>query len=1074
MSIPVENLNPASCAGDPPAGFVKIVDTLVVPIYRFHLIRTADPSRAEDRTAYTFQTARARLATPTRPARPDETWLWSLALRIRSDPPAGTAGSFGLPGSAEAEPEALRMQHALIPQIALAFERLPARQADLLALRIFGGLTVDQAAAALRRSPASTAREYRQGLSRLLEILSPERVEVLESDLSQLETELLALVERIHPDAGFLASLGEAVRRPSPLTPAAPWPGGRLSFPIGASLRRYVWIPAVMAGMILFAVNLWSSPATGVPTPAPTPSHSPASSPKAIPVTSGYLQPASAVACQDIQRSVDDALRQPTFLSMDAPFIDPTVVGEDRNGAGCEIRATGNGEDFQSIDQTIQAIIPVLVGHGYQLDGQFGSNPACPACFQFPNDWFGKGLLFNKPDGRAILSVGWRPADPQQCPTPNTKQSCSLPPSAQDFTFRLNLANDPARQALMSFFQLWQAGNAGATQYLSENLHSRLTNLAELDTLAGVQQSQLSDAEVTWRIGQTSTQAVQMSVNIRPTGSGSASLQWQYSRLAVSMVLAQGGWRIENIWRTDPYLRSRDSAYVADLQGRILALAIQSGSTVALTEPNFFLPRRLPNTAPTTNPVHLSPDGMWLAVSKPVLAPGNPDLSPIPGGAWLISTGGSGAHQINPLPLHLAWAPNSRQIAYVSPGDAQAIYLYDVASGGNSILTRVWGPIRSLAWSPNGAQLAVSYPLPAKTLGQPTLIGTELAVIDASSGKEDVRVDFPGLGSNRTGDPDLELAWTSSGDQVWLLPARASVDVATHAIQPLVASSQPANSFFQPSAPDKPVQFLTQVAPDGSLVANSFNEGYQGSPQWVAIHSTGFGPPSSVPAPILQRIGAIAAMQWTGDSQNLIVAGGVDTPQPVWRMNPVSGQAQVLVKDAYFLGLRSNLQRESLHIAPEAQTAPLTDRSDYEGIVKVDLPALRLNLQLPAWWRVTQPEMDGDAAQISSIGFFGAAGIASIPPEQLVVQISQAPQSEVSGSLLQNPLPVTGSAMPTAWKAIQLNGHPTYRLTHPTQPGGPLVIEILQPGQVTTITKYPFISGYDYLFEQILQSLTFY
>jgi DNA-directed RNA polymerase specialized sigma24 family protein len=1079
MSIPVEDFNAPSSAGDPPAGFVAFVENLIVPIYRYHLVRSGDPSRAEGRTAHTVQMARARLSTPDRPAIPDETWLWGLALSIHSDAPAPTpvVKTFEPSGFTEPEPEALRLQHALIPQVALAFERLPARQAEILALRLFAGLTDDQAAEAMRRSAASTAKEYRQGLRRLVEILSPERVEDLESDLLQLETELLGLVERIHPDPRFLTSLGETVRRPAPPTPVAAAHGRRLSLPNGESLRRYAWIPAVIAGMILIAVNIWSAPAVGVSKRAPDPAPSPEFSRKPIPVTSGYLEPASPAACQEIQQAVDQALHQPTFLLLDEPFIDPTVVGDDRNGSGCEIRATGSGEEFQSIDQTIQTIIPVLIGHGYQLDGQFGSIAACPTCFQFPNDWFGKGLLFNKSDGRAILSVGWRPADPQLCPTPNSKQGCSLPLSAQDFTLRLNLASDPARSALMAFFQLWQVGNVGAIDFLTDNLRSRLTNLAELDTLVGIQQSQLTHAQITWRIRQTSIQAVQLSVNIRsliPGSASSASLAAQFSRLSVSMVADQGPWRIENIWRTDTFQRARDSAFIADPQGRILALSTLDGSAVALTEPNFFAPPRLPDNIPHAPQVHLSPDGMWLAISKPVLAPGNPDLSPIPGGVWLISTGGSGARQINPRPLHLAWAPNSHQIAYISPRDAQAIYLYDVTTGGNSILTRTWGAIRSMAWSPNGAQLAVTYPMPVKSLGQATPNGIELAVIDASTGHEDILVDFPHLDLGHPLDPDLELSWTASGDEVWLLPARTAVDIATQAVMPLVPSYQAAISFFLPPAPQGPAAFLTQLAPDGALVANSFNEGYQGSPEWVAIHSIAPNQTDNPPAPVFKRIGTVAALAWTDDSQNLIVAGGVDTLQPIWRMDPVTGQTQVLAQSAYFLGLRSSLQSQSLHLAPQAQATPLIDRSSYEGLVTVDMPAFHFNLQVPAWWRVTQPEIDGDPAQISSVAFFGQAGVTSIHRDQLLVQISQSPQAEPIGTQLQSLPPAAGAGQGPAWETIQVGGRTAYRLTHPTQPGGPMVIQIPQSGQVTIITKYPFTSDFDPLFEQILKSLTFY
>ncbi|HEY3345495.1 MAG TPA: hypothetical protein VGJ97_11245 [Anaerolineaceae bacterium] len=1079
MNNPADDLSTPYCAGNPPAGFVKLIDHLAVPIYRFHLVRSGDPARAEGRTAQTFYRARAFLADWTGRTRPDEPWLWSLALHTHDEAlrTAQMAAERWEPsGFAASESELLRLQHALIPPIALAFERLPRRQADILALRLFGGLTAAQTAAVLGRSAQQIERSSQQGLAGLAESLAPERAQELALDPRQLEAELLGLVERIQPDPAFFAALSGELRQPLPARSPRSKPAARRLLPSGRSLRGYIWVPLVVAGVALFVANIWSSPARRGSTPPPTLARASNQTPRPIPVTSGFLEPASPAACQELQGALEDTLHVKTDLALESPFVDPIGVGEDRNGTGCEIRASGSGSDFRGIDQTIQTIIPLLVGRGYQVDGQFGANPACPTCFQFPNDVDGKGLLLDKADGRAILAIGWRPDDVNLCPNGVSQKSCPLPPSAQTYSLRLDMALDPARQALMTFFQRWQAGNTAAMDYLSEDLHHRVTSLAELNTLAGIPQSQLAAAEVNWRIRGGSGEALQLFVTIHSPQGTASVFGRPLSRLAISMTPAAGSWQIQDIWRVDLYQRSSDTAFIADAQGRILALSIDDGTVVPLTDANFYRPR--PPAAGSSSPaslVRLSPDGKWLAISTPTFAPENPDLNPTPAGTWLLSTGGGGPRQINAHPLRMAWSPQSQMIAYISPSDAQAIYVYDVTTGGNTVLTRVGGQIRGMAWSPNGKQLAVTYPMPAPAPGTNTPPGIDLSVLSVSSGGEDLMVEFPGADQSLPADPDLELSWTTSSSEVWFLPGKVAVNVDTHTVEPLVAQSGSAFQFFQPSSALSPAHGMTLLAPDETLLANSYHGADPGGPSWVEIHSLAVDPESSVAKAVIRHFGAVAALAWTSDSRSLVVAGGATAPQPVWRMDSISGDLYELTHSAYFIGLRSDLQRRSLHLAPQAQVVNLAGDGDNRVHRQVDFPFFHLRLEVPPGWQVTQPENADGQGQISSIGFQDPLGITSLENSQMMIEISRRPLGVDLWDPAQKMMRSSaGSSVWPIWEPFQVGGYPAFWLTHPLQTGGPLQIQIPLTDQTITISKYPFNSLLDPQFEEILKSITFY
>jgi hypothetical protein len=466
--------------------------------------------------------------------------------------------------------------------------------------------------------------------------------------------------------------------------------------------------------------------------------------------------------------------------------------------------------------------------------------------------------------------------------------------------------------------------------------------------------------------------------------------------------------------------------------------------------------------------------------SKPTLAPGNPDLNPSSGGTWLLSTGGGGAREIDPRPLHLAWAPDSQQFAYILPQDPQAIVVYDITTRASSVVARVLSPIRGLAWSPDSSQLAVTYPIPGDLTDRKDIWGIEMAAVSSTTGQEAFHVDFPGVDPGSPANPDLELEWTASGSELWYLPAMAAFDIDRKAVEPLVAPSEETYRAFQPPTLDPAGVTLTQIAPNGSRMASAINVEYNGNDNWITVRSLLPNPPGAAGQPLLRPVGAVAALAWTANSEGLIIAGGTDTPQPIWRMDPVTGDTRTLTRNAYFIGLRSTLQSQSQHLAPEAQITDLPDASRKGGQVETDFPAFHLRLSVPAGWHVSQPVEPRGWAQIASVDLTGTTGLASIEPNQMVIQISQETPIWVAG--LTTDYQQLGNVPPgPLWEPIKVAGHIAYRLTHPLIPGGPQVIQIPNPGKAfpffgdgITITKYPFTGSDDPIFDQILQSFEYH
>ncbi len=549
------------------AELILLFDRFALPVYRFHLLMSGDPAAAETRTAQTFLTARRRLADRRKPWTSLETLFWRVALGTGRSQVTGKARELASAQPAagpevefsEAEPDSLRMQRALIPPLSQALDRMPLREAQLVGLLLFCDLSARQAAEITGSTPDSVDLRLGRALLRLAGLLDS-GFEDGGASARSLPDDLRELSDRFHPDQRFLRSLRAELDRPEPPSPRA----FSAPFFAGKPLRRVVWVPLAAVGIIVFAASIWSLPsrAPAVPSPQPTLAVVTLPTVNPIPITSsGFLTPVSAQACSQARQQVEASLHIHTQIVQDAQFTDPIFENQDQNGFGCEILGTARGDVLKDPDSVIQVLLPVLNGMGYQEDGQFGSSSTCPDCNQFPQDWSGTGVRLSKNDGRALLAVGWRPADASLCAAGSTPTTCALPPEENVLSVRLVMADDPIRKTLSAFISRWQSGDQNALDLVSGDMQKRLASLADLDALVGVQQSQVARAQVSWQGWPRGLETIQMLVVILATPAPTDNSVEPFIRLHVLLRQENDAWRIDNIWRAG-YSQAGGAAFI--------------------------------------------------------------------------------------------------------------------------------------------------------------------------------------------------------------------------------------------------------------------------------------------------------------------------------------------------------------------------------------------------------------------------------------------------------------------------------------------------------------------------------
>ena len=88
---------------------------------------------------------------------------------------------------------------------------------------------------------------------------------------------------------------------------------------------------------------------------------------------------------------------------------------------------------------------------------------------------------------------------------------------------------------------------------------------------------------------------------------------------------------------------------------------------------------------------------------SPLSSPDGRRIAFLRSGIWLIKPDGSGQHRLFPRGSQLAWAPDSKRLAFVTEDG-----LYVIGTDGNGQRLIVRGHVGNPTWSPDGRSLAFS------------------------------------------------------------------------------------------------------------------------------------------------------------------------------------------------------------------------------------------------------------------------------------------------------------------------------------------------------------------------------
>src|SRR5262245_20882521 len=138
----------------------------------------------------------------------------------------------------------------------------------------------------------------------------------------------------------------------------------------------------------------------------------------------------------------------------------------------------------------------------------------------------------------------------------------------------------------------------------------------------------------------------------------------------------------------------RDSEVLRYPIGELVAVDPQTGEELVIVEASDIAPGRILNAA-------WSADGRWVAF----------DVSPGRAALWVVKADVKAEREPRPFavtPGPWAWSPTTAQLAAVESGseDGDSLILIDAATGDVVDLGRVVGDLTTLAWSPDGTQIA--------------------------------------------------------------------------------------------------------------------------------------------------------------------------------------------------------------------------------------------------------------------------------------------------------------------------------------------------------------------------------
>ena len=494
---------------------------------------------------------------------------------------------------------------------------------------------------------------------------------------------------------------------------------------------------------------------------------------------------------------------------------------------------------------------------------------------------------------------------------------------------------------------------------------------------------------------------------------------------------------------------------LSDPDGQLFLLDITTGQKQVLSSPGMYKPSGPTEFAHLWTPVRLSPDGQWLSVPQP-------DSS----GTWLVNLKDASQSKIYPHAVSLTWSPDSCQIAFYDPSSdsPDILYLQNVSKGeGARPLARLEGKILSSSWSPASSQIAVVYSLDqGQTDG---FLEIEIALIAVPSGQVEKLGWVPSVPTEATA---WDLAWTPDGREVWYLPGRVAFPVDGKPPRPLIAGPLPewltAKQWLRPWLTAGPLGSEPVFSPDGSQATWATSGESQGEAViWIA--SIEHPERRSV---IVEGLGPVVQLSWTGDGQIVLAAGGTDMLTEVWRINPATGDAAKLVDEVHFINSLWNLRQSSTNITLTTNPFSLPTPDMAEAWPTYTSDELGLSFQYPPEWEVWASSTG--AVTLSSLTFGRPDGRVSLTKDALIVTLSKVhmPVQDVEWWLNQNVHSVANEI-----QEVTVDSRMGFCWQREGLPIQESVVVPLDGGTILTVYKYPADSTYDAVFERIMNSLQF-
>ena len=633
---------------------IELILGFIEPVYRYHLARCENYLEAQNLTAQTLSTVMKWIDTYRSGHDSLKTWVMGIAHDRQSfGRRHSTMAVKRLAGASSSIPPSPSSDHEPLPpeqgeillrdrmsHLSSFWKRLPAKQADALALHYFGGLGLAEVGAVLHK-PASTVR-------------------ALVARGTAFEAELLELAASIHPDKNFLSRLQIELIRP----------GAHQRSWLPQWLKPDIWRPSysawhrffrmgtrlsqmgLLVGILVFGFYIIQRQSIVPPQAQPTSTSevtpTTAVQVAAAPLIADAMVPPDSAACQTWKKNLENLVYTTFSLSDSANFTDPTGSALAISGTGCELDATITGNTQNSAPKTVSNISLLFFDNGFTLENGFDNLPGNPASAFFPQNCPGFGRSYQKDDLYVFLSASYCPTLSAQSPS---AQGGPGSPGVRGYTLRLILTSSSVQTRLDRFLSLWASGNNQAISNLSPGLRKKYPNIRALDLMVGLSRSPSKTISFIWQPVQNSGASLRVEVLAKETDSQKTSGDPQPT---FQIVLTQdsGLWAISDAAKTILFSSTTDSVVLADAQGQIFQLSLANGLMMPLSVPGIYLP----GVGRTSRfPSQVSPDGRWLAFIQP--GPG------AQAGTWLLSFNGQPAIHLNRQELNLAWSPDGQIVS---------------------------------------------------------------------------------------------------------------------------------------------------------------------------------------------------------------------------------------------------------------------------------------------------------------------------------------------------------------------------------------------------------------------------